>query len=104
MATPLPFSSATASLAPFSVRGEVGGASEFGDHEDHALSSSQLGLLVGPDTQTTLRHQIASASQKPHLAQIAPAESRLDKLSPILCCVPSLPLALSHRRAYDLVL
>jgi len=27
--------------------------------------SSQLGLLVGPDTQTTLRHQIASAGQKP---------------------------------------
>src|SRR5436309_15218142 len=29
------------------------------------------------------------------LEQIAPAESRRDKLSPILCCVPSLPLALS---------
>src|SRR3989454_11326241 len=36
----------------FLGRGEVGRASEFGDHEDHALSSSQLGLLVGPDTQT----------------------------------------------------
>src|SRR5262249_12423792 len=82
----------------FLGRREVGRSSEFGDHEDHTLSSSQLGLLVGSGTQTTLRHQIASAGQKPHLEQIAPAESRLDKLSPI-CCVPSLPLALSHRGA-----